>query len=88
MNTVYSSFQAAQNLQDLLMFYSATHSFICMVIKFHFLADHQDSFPEQEASYVWSLKEALATRLIMDPLRSEGAFEQTELTLNTQAPLT
>lgn len=31
---------------------------------------------EREASYVWSLKEALAAYLIMEPLRSDGAFAQ------------
>lgn len=33
-------------------------------------------FAEREASYVWSLKEALPAYLIMEPLRSDGAFAQ------------
>lgn len=46
-------------------------------------ADHQASEPESEV-----LKAALTTWLIMEPLISNGAFVQTALTMNKQAPLT
>lgn len=38
------------------------------------IADDQATEPEQEASYVWSFREALTSRLIMGPLRSQRGF--------------
>lgn len=62
-------------------FFGKNFSLYCILL--HVQIDHNSLIfgspahsAEREASYVWSLKEALAAYLIMEPLRSDGAFAQ------------